>query len=191
MKAIVAVDKNWSIGKDGKLLARIPADQKFFRSMTTGGILIMGRKTLESFPNGQPLPKRINIVLTRDPSYEAEGCTVVRSIDEACAEAEKAAAAHPENRGVFVIGGGEIYREMLPFCDTAYVTKIDYAYDADTQFPNLDEDPEWEAAETSEEQTYFDLVYEFVTYRRTAGGQKGVLCTTGTTRKRSVSAQEL
>ena len=161
MKTIVAVDANWSIGKNGKLLVSIPADMQYFKMMTMGKTVIMGRKTLESFPGKRPLPGRINIVVTRDPAYSVEGALVVHS----AAEAVKTAGLYrPED--VFVIGGGQIYRDMLPYIDTAYVTKIDFIYDADTSFPNLDADPEWELAVQGEEQTYFDLIYEFDVYRR-------------------------
>ena len=168
MKAIVAVDRNWAIGKDGSLLTRIPADQRYFRAMTEGSVVIMGRKTLESFPGGRPLKNRVNIVITRNPDYRPDGVTVVGSVEKAAQEALRYAG-----REVFVIGGGEIYREMLPYCDTAYVTKIDYSYDADTTFPSLDECSDWEIAEEGEEQTSFDLIFTFVTYRRKSGGTTG------------------
>ncbi|MBP3609077.1 MAG: dihydrofolate reductase [Lachnospiraceae bacterium] len=161
MNLIVAVDKNWAIGCNNDLLVSIPADKKFFRTETTGKVIIMGRKTLESFPNGQPLKDRTNIVITRKKDYNAKGVTVVHSIEEAL-EAVKEVPSEE----IYVIGGGEIYAQMLPYCDLAHVTKIDYAYQADTYFPNLDENPEWEMTGVSEEQTYYDLVYEFCRYER-------------------------
>lgn len=162
MNAIVACDNRWGIGKNGKLLVSIPADMDYFKQMTMGKVVIMGRKTLESFPKKRPLPHRAaNIVLTTDPHYQAEGAIVVHTVEEAVLEAGKY-----DPRDVFVIGGGEIYRLMLPYIDTCYVTKIDYTYDADTYFPNLDEDEAWENVRQSEEGTYFDLVYEFDVYRR-------------------------
>lgn len=162
MNCIVAVDKNWGIGKDNKLLVSIPADMKFFREKTQeGGIIILGRKTLETFPGGQPLKNRINIVITRNKDYNVKGATVVHSIDEALKAVEE---YNSEN--VYVIGGDSIYKQMLPYCDTAYVTRIDYAYAADAYFPNLDEDDEWELTGESEEQTYFDLEYTFTKYER-------------------------
>ena len=146
MNCIVAVDKNWGIGKDNKLLVSIPADMKFFREKTQeGGIIILGRKTLETFPGGQPLKNRINIVITRNKDYNVKGATVVHSIDEALKAVEE---YNSEN--VYVIGGDSIYKQMLPYCDTAYVTRIDYAYAADAYFPNLDEDDEWELTGESE-----------------------------------------
>ena len=161
MNAIVAVDKNWAIGKNNQLLVRIPADQKMFRQETTGKVVIMGRKTLDSFPGGQPLKNRTNIVLTRDPDYRPKDVTVVHSLEEALKEIEQ---YPPED--VYCIGGDSVYRQMLPYCDTAHVTKVDYAYEADTWFPNLDQDPAWKITAESEEQTYFDLEYRFVKYER-------------------------
>lgn len=161
MKCIVAVDQNWAIGKNNKLLVSIPADMKFFRETTAGGVVILGRKTLETFPGGKPLKNRINIVITKNKDYNVEGATVVHSIDEAL----KAAEAYNSD-DVYVIGGDSIYRQMLPYCDTAIVTKIEFAYAADTYFPNLDQDDEWEMTATSDEQTYFDLEYAFTKYER-------------------------
>lgn len=160
MNLIVAVDKNWAIGKDNKLLVSIPADMKFFRETTRGNIVVMGRKTLESFPQGQPLKQRVNIVITNNKDYKVRGAVVVNSVEEAVEECKKYEGE------VFVIGGESIYRAMLPYCDTAYVTRIDHAYEADTYFPNLDEDPEWEMTGDSEEQTYFNLEYFFAKYER-------------------------
>lgn len=162
MNLIASVDRNWAIGRNGKLLVSIPQDMAYFRQMTTGKVVIMGRKTLESFPKKKPLRNRAeNIVITRQTDYQAEGATVVHSVEEALN-----AAARYDTRDVFVIGGGEVYRSLLPYCDTAYITKIDFAYDADTRLPDLDHDPEWEKVRATDELTYFDLVYEFDTYRR-------------------------
>lgn len=162
MNCIVAVDQNWAIGKGNKLLVSIPADMKFFREQTSkGGVVILGRKTLETFPGGQPLKNRINIVITKNKDYNVKGATVVHSIDEAL----KAAEAY-NSEDVYVIGGATIYEQMLPYCDVAYVTKIDYAYEADAYFPNLDKDEEWVMTATSDEQTYFDLEYAFTKYER-------------------------
>lgn len=161
MNLIVAVDKNWAIGYKGDLLVSIPEDMQFFRKETTGKVVIMGRKTLESFPNGLPLKNRVNIVITKDKKYAVKDAIVCHSIEEALKEAEKY-----QSKDVYVIGGETIYRQLLPYCDVAHVTKIDYRYEADTYFPNLDEMQEWEVAEISEERTYFDLVYEFKKYVR-------------------------
>lgn len=161
MNLIVAVDKNWAIGNGNKLLVSIPQDMKFFRETTKGKIVAMGRKTLESFPGGQPLKNRVNIVLTTDKNYKVNGADLVHTIDEMLEELKK----YP-SEDIYVIGGESIYRQLLPYCDTAYVTKIDHAYDADTHFPNLDTDPEWEMTKISDEQTYFDLEYVFTIYER-------------------------
>ncbi len=160
MKLIAAVDSNWAIGKGNKLLANIPEDMKFFREMTTDKVVVMGRKTLESFPNGKPLPNRVNIVLTKNISYEVKGAIVVNDLDELKAELTKY-----DTDDVFCIGGGSIYEMLEPMCDTAYITKIDFAYDADTYFPNLDKSERWEMVEESEEKTCFDLIYYFTTYK--------------------------
>jgi len=161
MNIIVAVDQNWSIGCKGKLLISIPEDMQLFRKETTNKVVVMGRKTLESFPNGLPLKNRTNIVITSDKSYNVKDAIICNSIDEALEEIKK----YP-SEDVYVIGGETIYRQLLPYCDVAHVTKIDYAYDADTQFPNLDEMPEWSIEERSDERTYFDLEYEFLKYIR-------------------------
>ena len=161
MNMIVAVDKNWGIGNGNKLLVSIPQDMKFFRETTKEKVVAMGRKTLESFPGGQPLKKRVNIVLTTDKSYKVNDAQIVHTVDEMVEELKK----YP-SEDVYVIGGESVYRQLLPYCDKAYVTKIDHAYVADTHFPNLDEDPEWEMTKISEEQTYFDLEYVFTIYER-------------------------
>ena len=163
MVLIAAVDNNWAIGLRGDLLVRIPADQKYFRSKTIGNTVVMGRKTLESFPGGQPLIKRRNIVLTRDESYSVKGVETAGSI-EALDELLK--GSDPDK--VFCIGGGSVYRQLLERCDTALITKIDKNFEADTFISDLDKDPEWELTEESEEQTFFDLIYYFRTYRRSS-----------------------
>ena len=161
MNIIVAVDKNWAIGKDNKLLVSIPADMKMFRQETTGKVVVMGRKTLESFPNGLPLKNRTNIVLTGNKDYNVKDAIIVHTVEELLEEIKK----YPSEE-VYCIGGDSVYKQLLPYCDTAHVTKIDFAYEADTFFPNLDEDKEWKVTERSEEQTYFDIEYEFRTYER-------------------------
>lgn len=161
MNLIVAVDKNWGIGKNNKLLVSIPSDMKFFREATNGKVVAMGRKTLESFPNGLPLKNRTNIVLTRDPSYHIEGAVIVHTIEEMCEELKKY-----REEDIFVIGGESVYRQMLPYCKKAYITKIDQGFDADTFFPNLDEMDDWKMVYESEEQTCFDIEFAFTTYEK-------------------------
>ena len=161
MNLIVAVDKNWAIGKDNKLLVSIPSDMKFFRETTTGKVVVMGRKTLESFPNGLPLKNRTNIVLTRNRDYQVKDAIVVHSVPELLVKLDKYSS-----EDVYVIGGDSVYQELLPYCDVAHVTKINHVYAADSWFPNLDETGEWEITGESEEQTYFDLEYMFVRYEK-------------------------
>lgn len=163
MNIIVAVDKNWGIGYGNKLLVSIPEDMKFFRETTTGKVVVMGRKTLESFPGGRPLKNRTNIVLTKNRDYSVKDAIVVHSMEELHMELEKYSS-----EDIYVIGGASIYQALLDDCDTAYITKIDYAYMADTYFPNLDEKPEWKVVSDSDEQTYFDLEYRFYKYRKNA-----------------------
>ena len=161
MNLIVNVDKNWAIGKGNQLLVSIPADMRFFKEQTTGNVIILGRKTLETFPGGKPLKDRVNIVISKKKDLEIPGATVVHSVEEAL----EAVKDYPTER-VFVVGGGTIYEQMLPYCDVAHVTRVDYAYEADTYFPNLEENPEWELTGQSEEQTCYDLEYTFCKYER-------------------------
>lgn len=160
MNLIVAVDKKWAIGRNNKLLVSIPADMKFFRQTTTGKVVVMGRKTLESFPNGLPLKNRTNVVLTKNENYKVQDAVVVHSMEELKKELKKY-----DSEDIYVIGGASVYRQLLPYCRFAHVTKIDHAYEADTYFPNLDELTEWSIAGDSDEQTYFDLEYAFMLYQ--------------------------
>lgn len=161
MNLIAAVDRNWAIGLRNELLVRIPEDHKFFRQMTTGKVVVMGRKTLESFPGGRPLKNRTNLVLTRDPSFHVKDALCVHTMEELFEE-----LSHYEDEDIYVIGGESIYRQLLPACTVAHITKIDYAYEADVWFPNLDQDPNWVITGDSEEQTYFDFEYRFFRYER-------------------------
>lgn len=159
MKLIVAADTNWAIGKDNGLLERISDDMKFFAGKTTGNVIIVGRKTLESFPGGKPLPRRVNIVITRQEDYDGKGAVVVRNMDELKSELMK-----HDTDSVFVAGGESIYRMLLPYCDTAYVTKIEKAHEADTWMPNLDEDENWSLTDAGEKREAGDVIYRFSTY---------------------------
>ncbi len=161
MNCIVNADKNWGIGLKNHLLVSIPADLRFFQSKTKGKVVIFGRSTLETFPGGKPLKNRINIIITRNPDYKVPDAVVAHSVKEALEEASK----YP-SEDVYIIGGASIYRQFLPYCDTAYVTKTDYSYEADTYFPNLDQDPEWECIEEGEEQTCYDIIFRFTKYVR-------------------------
>ena len=161
MNIIVAVDNNWAIGNKDKLLVNIPNDQKHFREETTGKVVVLGRKTLQTFPQGQPLKNRTNIILSGDKNYRVKDATVVHSVEELLEELKKY-----DTENVYIVGGESIYRQMLPYCDVAHVTKIDHEYEADAYFPNLDEIKEWKITADSEEQTYFDIAYQFVKYER-------------------------
>lgn len=162
MNIIAAVDNHWAIGYKNQLLVRIPNDQKMFREETTGKVVVLGRKTLETFPNGLPLKNRTNIILSTDQNYKVKDAIVVHSVEELLEELKQ----YP-SEDVYIIGGESIYRQLLPYCDTAHITKIDYDYDADAHFPNLDEMPEWRITGDSEEQTYFDIEYTFLRYEKT------------------------
>jgi len=144
MNIIVAVDKNWAIGNKGKLLVSLPSDMRFFKTTTMGKPVMMGRKTLESLPDKKPLEGRHNVVLSRTLN-EKEGISVIRSL-EALAE------LGIDLDSAFVIGGADVYQELLPYCTYAFVTKLDKAFEADAFFPNLDEEPDWEEA---------DIIYAF------------------------------
>lgn len=161
MNLIVAVDENWGIGNKNELLVRIPADMKFFRQETTGKVVVLGRKTLETFPQGLPLKNRTNIILSSNPSYQVKDAIVVHSVEELLEELKKY-----QEEDIYIIGGESVYKQMLPYCKVAHVTKIDHAYEADAHFPNLDEDEAWEITADSDEQTYFDITYHFLKYER-------------------------
>ena len=161
MKMIAAVDNNWAIGYKNKLLVRIPADQKYFRNETIGKVIVMGRKTLESFPQGQPLAGRTNVVLSRKPDYKVKGTVVINTVEETLDYLSQF-----NTDDIFIIGGEIIYRQFLDYCDEALITKIDHDYQADAWFPNLDELKEWQLVGDTEEQTYLDLEYRFLKYKR-------------------------
>ena len=163
MNIIVAVDKKWGIGNKGKLLVSIPRDKKLFREETTGKVIIMGHNTLLSLPGAQPLAGRENIVLLRDKSLSIKGATVLNSVD-ACMDYLK--KNNIKDSDVFVIGGESVYNDFLPYCDVAHITYIDYEYEADRHFLNLDISNEWSLVLETEEETYFDIPYTFRLYKR-------------------------
>ena len=163
MTAIVAADTNWGIGRAGALLTRIPADMQRFREVTMGKVVILGRKTLQTFPQGRPLDGRENIIMSRNPSFRVRDAQVVRSEEELF----KVLSFYPPE-DVYVIGGGQIYLQLLKYCDTCLVTRLERSFDADTFFPDLDALDAWEKTEESDEQTYFDTPYTFCTYVRVA-----------------------
>lgn len=157
MNVIVAVDEKWAIGKDGDQLVYIPEDLKRFKALTTGHPVILGRKTMATFPGGKPLKGRRNLILSRNPDFAPEGAEVYRDMDSLLAQA-------PED--AFVIGGASVYSALLEKCDTAYVTRIHRAYPADCWFPDLDRDPAWKLAEESEPMEHEGLTFHYATYKR-------------------------
>ena len=162
MNAIVVVDSNWAIGHEGGLLFSLPTDMKRFRTLTMGGTVIMGRKTLDSFPGGKALPKRRNVVITHHTDCDREHVEIVANPDAAME-----LVADSDSDTIWVIGGGTVYTALLSQCKRVYLTKVDAAVDhADTYFPNLDAMEEWEITADSDEQVYFDLTYHFLKYER-------------------------
>ena len=158
MELIVAVYDDWGIGKDGTQPIAVSADRKFFRETTRGAMVIVGRKTLADFPGGKPLPNRTNVVLSRG-KVDMAGVVVCSSAEEAVALAKTADKA-------MVIGGGSIYRQMLPYCDTAYITKVHVTPVSDTWFPNLDEDPAWMMTQILQSGEENGISYEMCLYKR-------------------------
>lgn len=158
MEIIVAVDENYGIGKDNNLLARISPDLKRLRNFTVGNIIVMGSKTYMSFPK-RPLPDRENIVITKSPeNYPEVKCfTSVESFTE---------YAKTAGKPIFVLGGGTIYKQLLPLCDKAHITKILHSFEADTYFPNLDNDSDWEITDEGEVITTEQYPFKYVEYSR-------------------------
>ena len=159
MKVIVAVDLNWGIGYRGNLLQWIPEDMKFFKQMTLGKVVIMGRETFESLPGKEPLKDRVNIVLSKNDYFKNEKVTICRNLNELSYELEKY-----NSDDIFVIGGESIYSQLLSSCTEAYVTKIENKYVADKYFIDLDKSKRWKLLSTSNLQTYKDIHYKFAKY---------------------------
>lgn len=157
MNAIVAADQNWGIGKDGDQLCYLSEDLKRFRALTLGHAVILGRRTLATFPGGRPLKGRRNLILSRDPDFQPEGAEVFRDIS---ALLERAPA------DAFVIGGGSVYQSMLDYCDTAYVTCLEGVWPADVFFPNLDADPRWRLADEGPRMEQKGTGFRYLIYRR-------------------------
>lgn len=158
MNLIVAADQNWAIGKDGDQLIYLSEDLKHFKALTTGHPVILGRKTLATFPGGRPLKGRRNLILSRDPGFAPEGAEVFRSLEDLLAVAP---------RDAFVIGGASVYAALLDRCGTAYVTKISGHFPgADCFFPDLDAQPEWEITQEGPVLEEQGISFRYVTYRR-------------------------
>ena len=130
MNVIVAVDSHWGIGNKGELLVRIPNDHKFFREETTGKVVVLGRKTLETFPQGLPLKNRTNIILSSNQDYQVRDAVVVHNLEELMEELKKY-----RSEDIYIVGGDSVYRQLLPYCDVAHVTRIDHRYEADAFSP--------------------------------------------------------
>lgn len=158
MELIVAVYDDWGIGRDGTQPIALSADRKFFRETTRGAMVIAGRRTVEDFPGKKPLPGRVNVVLSRNTA-QIPGFTLCASVEEAAKLAKEADRA-------MVIGGGSIYRQMLPLCDKAYITKVHVTPESDTHFPNLDEDPAWVLSEVLMSGEENGISYEMCLYTR-------------------------
>jgi len=158
MELIVAVYEDWGIGRDGTQPVTLSADRKFFRETTRGCMVIVGRRTIEDFPGQKPLPGRVNVALTRS-GREIPGFVTCQGPEEAAALAKQADRA-------MVIGGGSVYRQMLPYCDTAYVTKLHVTPESDTWFPDLDKDRDWYVAETLQSGEEKGIGYEMLLYKR-------------------------
>ena len=158
MELIVAVYDDWGIGRDGTQPIALSADRKFFREQTRGAMVIVGRKTLSDFPGGKPLPNRVNVVLTRGDAA-IEGVVVCHSPEQAAELAKTADRA-------MVIGGGSIYRQMLPMCDTAIITKVHVTPESDTYFHNLDTDPQWKLEAVLQSGEENGIAYEMCRYKR-------------------------
>ena len=157
MNVIAVVDQNWAIGKEGDQLIYISQDLKNFKALTLGHPVILGRKTLATFPGGRPLKGRRNLILSRNPDFAPEGAEVYPDVDSVL-------KAAPED--AFVIGGASVYNALLDACDTAYITKLDAQWPADCWFPNLDEKDEWVQVETSEPMEEKGVTFRFTRYER-------------------------
>lgn len=160
MNLIAAVSGNWGIGKDNKLLFNIPEDMKFFKAMTMNKVVVMGRKTLESFPKKSPLPKRTNIVLSRNKEYSPEGVTVCHTPEELLKEVKKY-----NSEDVFVIGGEQIYRMLIPFCKRAYITNVHCEAESDSFMPDFSRLINWELEERSPELSDNGYTFTFDLYK--------------------------
>lgn len=161
MNLIVAVDKNWGIGRDNGLLASLPGDMKYFKEHTTGKAVVMGRKTLESMPGKRGLPNRTNYVLTSNPMYEAEHCIVLNSESELM---DLINDSEPDE--IFLIGGATLYNKYYKLCDKLYITKMDADLNADTFITNIDEDKHYVVTSESEVHEENGVKYRFLVYER-------------------------
>lgn len=170
MKAIVVVDRNWGIGRDGDLLVHLPGDLAYYKEKTLGNVIVMGRKTLESLPGGKPLPGRENIILTGNPEYCNDECEVCCGMNELISRLEEY-----DDDTIFISGGASLYDQMMQYCDTVYVTQIDDEFEADRYFPRIDQSDEFKLSWEGEEREDNGVRYRFTRYDRIkdAGGDNG------------------
>ncbi len=161
MNLYVTADSNWGIGHNNELLIQIPRSQKMFLEETKGKVVVMGRKTLTTLPQGLPLAGRTNIILSKNTGLQIKGAIVVHSIKELLEELRQ----YPEE-DTYVIGGESVFEQLLPYCNVAHVVKMDHAYNANKHFPDLDKATDWKMTADSDEFTYFDIAYEFLKYER-------------------------
>ena len=161
MNIMVTADERWVIGSGDKLLVQIPRNQKLFMEETTGKIVVVGRKALQTFPQGMPLQGRTTIVLSKNRDLKIKGALVMDSLESLLKELKKY-----KSEDIYIVGGESVYAQLLPYCDVVHVTKVDHVYSGNKYFPNLDNDPDWEITAESDEQTYFDIPYTFLKYER-------------------------
>jgi dihydrofolate reductase len=160
---IASADRNWGIGNDNKLLKRIPEDMKRFAAFTKGNMIIVGRRTLETFKDKKPLNDRVNVVLTHDRHYTCEGAVIVHDLDELMRTAADFEGS------VYVCGGETIYRQLLPYCDRALITRIDDTFEADAHLPDLDKEDGWTLVkEEPWQESSTGVRFRFVDYKREA-----------------------
>lgn len=161
MNLYVTADANWGIGNNNDLLIRIPRSQKLFFEETAGKVLVMGRKTLATMPQGLPLAGRTNIILSANKELKIKNAVVVHSIEELLEELKQ----YPED-DIYVVGGESVFNQLLPYCRVAHVVKLDHTYTTNKHFPDLDKSEDWKLTADSDELTYFDIAYEFLKYER-------------------------
>lgn len=159
MKAILSVDQNWGIGLKNRLLERVPEDMRFFKHMTLGKVVVMGRETFDSLPGREPLKDRTNIVVSTSKSLKKQGITVCNSLEELFVELAKY-----QQEDIFVIGGASLYTQLLPYCSEVYITKFHKAYEADKYFPDIDKDNNWTSEVLEESLSFNDLEYSRLKY---------------------------
>lgn len=161
MNLIACVDSHWGIGNKGKVLVSIPSERKLFQELTTGKVVVAGRKTMEALPGGTTLKGRTSVVLTSKKDYSYGDAIVVHNMEEAMSVLKEY-----NDDDIYIMGGSKVYEEFLPYCNRAFITKIDYTYEADCFLHNLDKDDEWVITHDTEEQTYYDLEYIFYQYQK-------------------------